>query len=62
VAPAGRAIIHPRLSRTEGVTWFLNDHLLTASSSERIELESGSYQLRCVAPSGQFAEVRFRVE
>jgi penicillin-binding protein 1C len=62
VAPAGRAIIHPRLSRTEAVTWFLNDRLLNASPAERIELESGSYQLRCVAASGQFAEVRFRVE
>ncbi len=63
VAVDGRTVIHPRVNRDLGAShWFLNDRFLGADRPERLELSTGSYELRCVTPTGQVLASRFRVE
>lgn len=63
VAVEGRTVIHPRVNRDLGAShWFLNDRFLGADRPERLELSTGSYELRCVTPAGHVLASRFRVE
>lgn len=61
----GRAVVHPQatLAASTGETnWFLNGRHLGSRRPERLELEPGSYELRCVTDAGRIAATKFRVE
>ncbi|HUV39294.1 MAG TPA: hypothetical protein VMY39_06750, partial [Planctomycetota bacterium] len=56
------AVIRPRVNRPEGThAWFLNGRLVAPERAGRLELAPGRYELRCVAPDGQWSSVRFTV-
>lgn len=63
IAVEGRTVIHPRLNRDlASGHWFLNDRFLGSTRPERLELASGSYELRCVTTGGSVVATKFRVE
>lgn len=62
IAVEGRTVIHPKLSRDfDRAHWFLNQRYLGTVRPERLELTTGSHELRCVSDAGVLTS-RFRVE
>ncbi len=61
VAIDGQAIVHPRATQSVGLTWFLNGAMMDAAGVNRLTLEPGRYELRCVDSQGASAAVRFTV-
>ncbi len=61
----GRAVVHPQATlaaSTSPANWFLNGRHLGVRQPQRLELEPGSYELRCVTDTGRTAATKFRVE
>ena len=58
----GSAIIHPRVTGGEQITWFHNGRALADEESLRLIIARGSHELRAVAATGQSAMVRFTVK
>lgn len=55
------ATIQVRATQTTGLTWFLNGRLMEAGSAERLTLEPGRYELRCIDLRGESAACSFLV-
>ena len=58
----GKAIVHPQTNHLAEGRWFLNGLLISGIRTDRLLLDPGDYELRCVNPEGEHAAVRFRVE
>jgi len=62
IAITGKALVCPRANRTDDLTWFLNGRLLPPAHAARLELQPGTYDLRCVDPNGQASAITFTVK
>ncbi len=63
VAVEGRSVIHPSLNRDlSSGHWYLNGRFLGQTRPERLELATGSYELRCMTDAGNVIATKFRVE
>ena len=61
MAVQGKAIIQPAIAPRCEVSWFLNGRFLSTSLAEKLELDPGRYELRCVSAGGQTVAVNFNV-
>ncbi|MEX2214046.1 MAG: penicillin-binding protein 1C [Phycisphaeraceae bacterium] len=61
IAIDGKAIVQAKASDDSGLQWFLNGQLRN-SSVDRLMLEPGAYELRCVDADGRWAKAMFVVK
>ncbi|MBM4029529.1 MAG: hypothetical protein FJ280_29645, partial [Planctomycetes bacterium] len=61
LAQGPTAIVHARANRDDGNQWFLNGRLAGHGQAQRLTLEPGVYELRCVSQQGASSTVRFTV-
>ncbi|MFN0056999.1 MAG: penicillin-binding protein 1C [Planctomycetota bacterium] len=61
IAIDGVSVVCPLATATSGVSWFLDDRLLSTAATARLALRPGGYELRCVDAAGRSAESRFTI-